>query len=158
MLWLLVLAVAIAVWLGARIARARRHKAALHEVPVRAAMQRHIDTVAADESLEIVATRLVATGLEQLPIVDHGRPVGVVTRDDVATGIREMGPQAEVLVAPHHDVLTVEPDEPLDTVIDRLEHAVDAVAVVVDHGTPVGVLSHEHLATYLTLHGPDRGR
>jgi predicted transcriptional regulator len=143
---------ALAVWFGGRsLARSMQRKAALHEVPVRAAMRGHIDTVEATEALEVVATRLVATGLEQMPIVDHGHTVGVITRDDVASGIREVGPDASVAIAPHHDAVTVEPDVPLDEVIDKMHAKPDAVAVVVDHGTPVGLVSKEQLAAYLTL-------
>jgi hypothetical protein len=32
----------------------------------------------------------------------------------------------------------------------------DSVALVVDHGAPVGVLTAEHLAAYVALHSPAR--
>jgi CBS domain-containing protein len=49
-------------------------------------------------------------------------------------------------------VVTVAPADPLDDVLDRLRQHPDSVAVVVDHGEPVGMLTSEALAAYVALH------
>ena len=46
----------------------------------------------------------------------------------------------------------VSPSDPLDLVLDRLRQSPDAVALVVDHGQPVGLVTPEGLASYIALH------
>ena len=89
-------------------------------------------------------------------VIDHGKPVGVITRGDVATALAHAGPEATVANAPQLLVVTVSPAVSLDAVLDRLRQEPDAVALVVDHGLPVGVLTAEHLAAYVALHGQRR--
>jgi CBS domain-containing protein len=95
---------------------------------------------------------LRAGGLEQRPVIDHGQPVGVITRADVATALAHAGPDATVASAPQHSIVTVSPGDALDEVLDKLREQPDAVALVVDHGHPVGVVTPEHLAAYVALH------
>jgi CBS domain containing-hemolysin-like protein len=48
------------------------------------------------------------------------------------------------------------PADSLDSVLDRLRQHPDSIALVVDHGLPVGVLTAEHLAAYVALHSHER--
>jgi CBS domain containing-hemolysin-like protein len=50
--------------------------------------------------------------------------------------------------------VTVDPSDPLDTVLDRLRESHALVAVVLDHGIPVGLVTAETLTTYAALHHP----
>ena len=139
------------VWFGATQERALAHlKHAIAGVPVSAAMLRRVAMVDAEQPLEDAATLLL--GQEQLPVIEHGEAVGVITRGDVATALAHAGPDATVAEAPHHEVVTVAPADPLDLVLDRLRAAPDSVALVVDHGEPVGLLTAEALAAYVALH------
>lgn len=122
---------------------------ALASVPVSAAMLHRVATVSPDESLEDVAQILVASRLTELPVVDHGRLIGVVTRDDIATGVQVAGPRAPLRSAPCHAVFTVGPGDSLPDVLARLRATPGTLALVVDHGAPVGLLTVEHLAAYL---------
>jgi CBS domain-containing protein len=127
-------------------------KSALAGVPVSAAMLARVDTVRPDQPLEDAATLLLSGGQNQVPVVDHGQPIGVLTRGDVARALAVAGPNATVAAAPRHQVVTVAPADPLDVVLERLRESPDAVALVIDHGAPVGLLTAEHLAAYVQLH------
>ena len=152
-LWLVL--IAVVVWMGARHeAQQAQTRSTIVDVPVSAAMNRHIDVVRPDESLGEAARLLVTTGQSELPIVDHGETIGVLTRTDVATGIKDVGAQAPIAKAPHHDAITVAPQEPLEGVYDRLAHEPNAIAVVIDRGMPVGIVTTEQLATFVALHSP----
>jgi Zn-dependent protease len=147
------LAVLIAafVWFGASQERALVHlKSALHGVPVSAAMLRRVSAVSPDQHLEDAAALLL--GQNQVPVLDHGRFVGVLTRRDVASALAKGGPMAPVADASTHDVVTVQPGDPLDLVLDRLRQSPDSVALVLDHGEAVGMVTAETLATYAALH------
>jgi CBS domain-containing protein len=146
------LMIAFVLWRGDSQERAFVHPGpALASVPVSAAMLRRVQTVRHDQRLEDAAQILLAAGQNQLPVLDHGHAVGVITRSDIAKGLQSAGPQASVGSAPQHEVVTVDPTEPLDAVLERLKHSPDAVALVVDHGTPVGLVTAETLADYVAL-------
>jgi stage IV sporulation protein FB len=143
--------IGVVVWFGASQERALVHlKHAIAGVPVSAAMLRKVAMITPEQPLEDAATLLL--GQEQLPVIDRGEPVGVITRGDLATALAHAGPNATVAMAPRHDVVTVAPADPLDLVLDRLREAPDSVAVVVDHGEPVGLLTAEALAAYVAIH------
>ena len=145
--------IAVFVWLGASQEAQLVHlHAALAGVPVSVAMLTRVEVVAPEQPLEDAAALLLSRGRDLVPVVDHGRPVGVLTRDDVAAGLAHGGARAPVGSAPRHEVVTVAPSEPLEHVLDRLRESPDAVAVVVDHGAPVGLVTAENLARYVALH------
>ncbi len=122
---------------------------ALASVPVSAAMLSRVDAVSPEQPLEVAAQLLVGGRHAQLPVIDHGRPIGVITRDDVATALQSSGPNTLVAAACCHNVLSVEPGDSLSDVLEQLRALPDAVAIVLDHGAPVGLLTFEHLAAYL---------
>jgi len=135
---------------------------ALATVPVSAVFLNRVDTVSVEQPLEDVAQLLVAGRRAQVPVVDGDRPVGVVTRDDLAVAVQELGPHAAVAAVPRRAVLTVSPSDSLEDVLVRLRADPDTVAVLVDHGAPVGVVTFERLLQYLDQqehdpHGNDRG-
>jgi CBS domain-containing protein len=118
-------------------------------VPVSAAILTRVVAVRPEQTLDEAAQLLVTGRHDLLPVVAHGEPVAVLTRQDVATGLERMGPRAPVNTAPSHHVVTVPASEPLEHVLERLHEMPDAVAVVVDHSGPVGVLTEQALIAYL---------
>jgi CBS domain-containing protein len=122
---------------------------ALASVPVSAAMLSRVDAVSPQQPLEDAAQLLVSGRHAQVPVIDRGRPIGVITRGDVAVALQTSGPRTLIGAASCHRVLAVEPGDSLAGVIDRLRAVPDSVALVLDHGAPVGLLTLEHLAAYL---------
>ncbi len=122
---------------------------ALASVPVSAVILNRVETVSIGQPLEDVAQLLVAGQCSEVPVVDGDKPVGVVTRDDLVAGVQELGPHAPVAQLHRHEVLTVSPSDSLADVFVRLRDDPDAVAVLVDHGAPVGVVTYAHLLEYL---------
>jgi CBS domain-containing protein len=118
-------------------------------VPVSAAILTRVVAVTPEQTLDEAAQLLVSGRHDLLPVVDHGEPVAVITRQDVAAGLARGGPHALVAAAPSHHIVTVVPSDSLAHVLERLQEMPDAVAVVVDHGGPVGVLTEQTLIAYL---------
>jgi CBS domain-containing protein len=121
----------------------------IDQVPV-AGDDGSVAMVTPEAPLEEAASILLAQ--EHVPVIDHGTPVGVITRGDVATALAHAGPNTTVAEAPHHEVVTVAPADPLDSVLDRLRGDPDTVAVVIDQGEPVGLLTANALAAYVAMH------
>jgi CBS domain containing-hemolysin-like protein len=82
-------------------------------------------------------------------IDDDGRPVGVVTRNSLAHALVEAGPRASIAFASCGNVVEVAPSASAEEVLARLRAQPDSVAMVVDHGMPVGMLTVEQLDGYL---------
>lgn len=108
-----------------------------------------LQTVTPEQHLEDVAALFVGGRNAELPVIEHGMPVAVVTRADVAQGLATNGPHASIAEAPRHDVFTVTPSDSLADVLDQLRAWPEAVAVVIDHGSPVGLLTYERLTAYI---------
>ena len=138
-------------WFGRKPARPKLRRART-KVPVSEAMNRKIHAVRPDDSLGEAARWLVETGQHPLPIIDRGTTVGVLTRHDVATGLQTAGDDATVAAAPHHGAIAVGPHDSIDDLVDQLADRPDAIAVVMDDGAPVGIVTAEQLATYVALH------
>jgi len=117
-------------------------------MPVCAAMLTRIATANVDDRLDHVAGLFLSCGQDSIPVLEHGVPVGVLTRLDVVSGLTAGGPLASVRAAPMRPVITVTPSEPLDRVLARLRAAPGSVAVVLDHGATVGLLTAHALSSY----------
>lgn len=131
-----------------RIAQRLKYPA-LASVPVSAAMLSRVDTVSAEEPLADVARMFVGGRVRQLPVVERGHVVGVITRDAVARALGEAGPEASVRTAPSHTVVIVAPTDALGDVLARLRSIPRSIALVVDRGTPVGLLTEDELTAYV---------
>jgi len=134
---------------------------AFASVPVSVVILNRLATVSVEQPLEDVAQLLVAGRRTQVPVVDGDKPVGVVTRDDLAVAVKSLGPRAPVARIPHRGVLAVSPADSLEDVLVRLRAEPDTVAVLIDHGVPVGVVTFERLLEYIDQGqgngGPDDG-
>ncbi|MBA3541862.1 MAG: site-2 protease family protein [Deltaproteobacteria bacterium] len=153
--WLVL--IALVIWFGARMEVERMQlRSELVGVPVSAVMRGRIDEVDASETLARAAAIALRNASSAISIVDLGRTLGVLTQRDIAVGIDAAGPDAPVTSAPHHAIVAIPPDEPLEKVLDLLESDPDVIPIVVDATGPIGVVTPEQLASYATLHAHPR--
>jgi CBS domain-containing protein len=112
-------------------------------------MTRDALTMSSTETLADAAKQMRDADVGDVIVTDGGRVVGLVTdRDVVVRGIAEdLDPFTTALASVcTHDLVTVGPDDSIDTAVRRMrEHAVRRLPVVAD-GQPVGVLSLGDLA------------
>ncbi|CAN5713773.1 hypothetical protein BH11MYX3_BH11MYX3_35070 [soil metagenome] len=123
---------------------------ALATVPVSAVLLHRVDAISPDQTLGDAA-QLVARGTGPLPVIDHGRALGVMTRDALTDALIASGPRASISAASCREVMTVDPSTPASEVLERLRSMPDAVVLVVDHGSPVGFVTEDQLAAYLSF-------
>lgn len=128
----------------------------LSGVTVAHAMLERPEVVDASESIERAAERVLAAGHGQLPVGDRGRLVGIVTAADLALALASPRPDRTVASIVHEAIPVVAPGDRLDAVIGLLERS--GVALVVDRGELVGLLTLEQLATYAAFHAPRADR
>lgn len=118
-------------------------------VPVSAAILSRVAAVTPQQPLDEVAQLFVTGQHALLPVVDQGKTISVISRADVAEALAAGGPHAPVADVPSHHVLAVAPGDSLAHVLAQLQEVPGSVAVVIDHGAPVGVLTAESVASYL---------
>lgn len=105
--------------------------------------------VTPEQSIEDVAQLFVAGKLSEMPVIDHGVALGMLTRTAVGDSLAHDGPHTPVGLVALSDVVVVEPDAALDDVLDQLDEHPGAVALVIDHGAPVGMVTREQLDAYM---------
>lgn len=106
-------------------------------------------SVAPTQPIEDVAQILVATSTTQVPVIDHGVAIGVATRRAVGETLELAGPHAPVGLVTLGEVVVVDPGTALDDVLEELAERPGAVALVLDRGAPLGLVTREQLDAYL---------
>jgi CBS domain-containing protein len=89
-----------------------------------------------------------------VPIIDEGKPVGVLTDRDVALAVAEHGanlpglPVAEIMTK---GVVSVAPDEPLEVVVERFgDRGVRRLLVMDANGQLLGIIGWADVAPYVS--------
>jgi predicted transcriptional regulator len=113
-------------------------------------MHESVTYVLEDDSVARAVDIMGEEGFSQLPVVDAGHtPVGLISNSD----IRRHREDRDLEQLPVRDVMseafiTVDPDTPLDTVNDHLNHS--KAVLVKDGGEMVGIITEADVATHLS--------
>jgi CBS domain-containing protein len=139
------------VWLAARQESATVElRAILSGVTAEHVMIRNPEIVDASESIERAAERVLAAGHDELPVIDGGRLVGIVTATDLARALAAAKPRETVASITRTGVPVLAPDHPVAAAMETLERA--GVAFIVDRDELVGLLPLDQLTTYAAFH------
>jgi Zn-dependent protease/predicted transcriptional regulator len=109
-------------------------------------------TVPAGISVEEFVDAHVFRGRHQAyPVLDEGRPVGIITLERVKQVPREEWPQRTVgqAMAPTDERAVVRPDETMDRVLDRLSESDTGRVLVARDGSLVGIITRADVARWL---------
>jgi CBS domain-containing protein len=86
-----------------------------------------------------------------VPVVEDGRLVGVLTRNDLAAALGRYGPESRVGDVMQRDFATTEPREILQTAFARLQDGRCRTLPVVKDGRLLGLLTADNLAEVLII-------
>jgi acetoin utilization protein AcuB len=121
-------------------------------------------TVEASQLVKEAKTIMYGKSIRHLPVVEHGKAVGILSDRDVKLAYAVLGDDIDedslrVGEACIYDVFTVDVDEPLDKVLKHMvEHHIGS-AVVTKATKVVGIFTStdacKKLAELLKLHFPD---
>lgn len=127
-------------------------RSAIGDATVRRGMLSRFRVVSPSDPLSKVAGWLIENSQTEFPVVsDDGQVVGVVLRDGLFEGLRQGGESAPVERVVRREVLLLDPREALETAILRLEESGLPVALVVEEGRLVGMLTSENAAEFLAV-------
>ncbi|MCO5295772.1 MAG: site-2 protease family protein [Fimbriimonadaceae bacterium] len=146
--------IAVFVWIGAaQEAMGVRFRAAFQGVRVSDVMVRSFQTLNADAPLA-EATTLLMTGFQaEFPVMEEGRVVGCLTKNDLVRGLSESEGRGTVAQFATREICLAHASEPLIDALKRLDQDACRVMPVVDFGgTLVGLLTPDNIAEFLMVH------
>ncbi len=155
--WLLF--IALFVWIGAAAeASVAQMRAAIAGLPVRRAMIREFTTLAPTDTLRTAADHIVRGYQADFPVVEDGKVVGILTLQDLLSGLSSAGLDASVREFMRTDFQSATPREPLDRALSRLREGECPVMPVVDGERVVGLLTVENVGELVMIREAVRTR
>ncbi|MFL5090355.1 MAG: site-2 protease family protein [Xanthobacteraceae bacterium] len=121
-------------------------------VPVTAAMMTQFATLSPHEHIDHAIETLLRTSQSEFPVVEDGRLVGLLGRNDMIKALKELGPQALVADAMKRDIPTISHRRTLDEAFKLLqEKSVPAVGVIDQNGRLAGLITSETIGEMLMV-------
>jgi stage IV sporulation protein FB len=159
----MLLFIALFVYLGATSEAAQAQLRNISAgLPVSEAMVTEVKTLPAHATLDDAAEAVLRTSQHEFVVVDDDRRViGVLMRDDIIRALRQHGGDVPVRDVMHKDLLSVQPDDPLDEAFMKMQQcACPALPVIDDLGRLVGLLTPENVGEMVILRSvrPKEGR
>jgi len=150
----LLLFIAIFVYIAAA---AEAQMSAAHEalkgLSVGEAMETRFTPVSIDASLSQAVDALLATAQHEFPVVDgFGKPVGLLTREDILNAVRQHGGEEPASAFMRSGVESVRSAAPVDSVFERLQgQGVAALYVTDADGRIIGLLTRQALGEVVMI-------
>lgn len=127
-------------------------RSAMLGVFARDAMITEFQVLRADDTLQRAMDLLMAGSQTDFPVVHDGHPVGLLSRNALFSGLRTAGPGARVGEVMEADAGYVDPGEPLEAVVRRMQSGHRSAMPVIVQGRLVGLVTAENVSELLMAH------
>jgi Zn-dependent protease/predicted transcriptional regulator len=145
--------IALFVWMGAeQEASMVQMRSALGGIPVTHAMQTHFRTLGPRDPLERAVELILSGSQQDLPVLEDGRVVGILTRADLLAALAQK-PAAIVGETMQRDFQTVDPGDMLETAFRRLQGCQCHTLAVVRRGELVGLVTADNVGEFIMIQG-----
>jgi Zn-dependent protease/predicted transcriptional regulator len=142
--------IALFIWLaGAQEAGVVMVRSALAGIPVMRVMITDFRALHPDEPLSRAVDYVLAGFQQDFPVVEGDRPVGILTRNDLAAALGRYGPETPVAEVMQQDFVTADPLEMVQAAFERLQVGHGRTLPVVRNGRLLGLLTADNLAEVL---------
>lgn len=144
--------IAFFVWMGAsQEASMVQMKNALGGIPVTRAMLTDYESVSPRDTLSRMAQLVLAGSQRDFPVVEEGRVLGLVTRDDFLKALTQHGEHWPVTQVMRVNLPVLDSYEMVETALMRLQESGVPVLPVTHNGELVGMITPENITEYLMI-------
>jgi len=133
-------------------------KAALGGIPIQRAMIKDFRALSPSDSLVRAVEHVLAGFQQDFPVVEDGRVVGVLTRNDLLKTLSQRGPDARVEEAMQRQFETADPNEMLETVFARLNAYGCHSLPLVRNGQLAGLVTMDNIGEFLMVQAALAGK
>jgi CBS domain-containing protein len=148
----MLLLIALFVWIGAgQEAALAEMRFGFGSTPVSAIMLDQVRTLSPGDTLESAVDLTLHGWQQDFPVVEQGQLVGMLNRSDLLPALAGEGPTFPVEKAMQRQFLSAEPQEPLHSVIAKLQQCRCRSLAVVEKGRLVGLLAAESVGDFLRI-------
>src|SRR5260370_25137421 len=138
--------IALFVWLAAaQEASLVQMRAALDGIPVMRAMITDFRTLQPEDRLARAVEHVLAGYQHDFPVLENGRLVGILTRNDLTTALGKFGLEGRVGDVMRREFVTTDPREMLQTALARLQNCGCRTLPVLQDGRLLGLVTAESL-------------
>ncbi len=149
----ILLLIAIFVFLGAQAeAQYAETQFALKGLKVRDAMLTRFQRLSEDETLGDAVDQLLAGSQQDFPVVRGDDVVGLLTRHNLLQALSDHDRNAPVAKAMSREFQSVNEDDPLETLPEKLRMGESTTMPVMDNHRLTGLLTRENLAELIMIH------
>lgn len=146
------LLIAVFVFLGAQAeANLAEVRYGLSDLPVRDAMVTRFAALHPDDSLASAAGALLSGSQQDFPVMDDGRIVGILPRADLVRALAQHGEEKPVSEVMRRDCGSVEENERLFKVFQRMQDANCPLVPVTRRGVLVGLVTLENVGELMMV-------
>ncbi len=144
--------IAFFVWIGAaHEAQSVAVKEAFSGIPIRAAMQTNFAKLTTNQTLGDAVKVILEGSQHDFPVMWGDKVMGILTRANLLSGLSQYGPDQLVTTVMQREFETAQPNDMLDSVLQRLAAAHTRVIPVLQDGDLVGLVTTENLGEYLMI-------
>jgi stage IV sporulation protein FB len=133
-------------------------KNALGGIPVSRAMLTNYETVSPRDSLARITQLILAGSQHDFPVVEGGRVVGIVTRDDFLAALTQSGENVTVGSVMRSNLPEIDSYEMVESALMRIQEGGVPVLPVTHAGQLVGIVTPENITEYLMIRSALRVR
>lgn len=144
--------IAVFIWFGAAgESQVTQTRSRLAGAPVERAMLTQFDTLSPLNSLGYVSNLMLAGSQQEFPVVEEGRPIGLVTRADLFNALAQHGPQGLVSQAMRRHVATIDAGDALAAAVEKLQTGQARSIMVLHDGQLAGMLTLENVQGFALI-------
>ncbi len=144
--------IAFFVWEGAEQETSMtRQRLSLSGLLVSQAMLTRYEVLRPDNTLKEAAQLLLASSQADFPVVENGRLVGMLTREALIQGLRQLGDDALVRESMIPNPTELQPHQRLDEAFVLLQQSDLRTLPVTDQGELIGLLTLENIGEFLLI-------
>ena len=145
--------IAFFVWIGAsQENRMVQLKSALEGIPVTRAMVTNYEVLHSEDELDRAVELILAGSQHDFPVVDSGRVVGVLTRDDLLKSLGNPSASKRVVAdIMRYDFAMTDSFEMLESAFARLQECDCRTLPVTHEGSLVGLLTMDNVGEFISI-------